>query len=72
MQRINDQIKVGLAQLAPVWLDKKGTLEKVIETIHRASQQGVELLVFGEGFVPGYPLWTGLTDATLFDSPMQK
>ena len=72
MQRINDRIKVGLAQLAPVWLDKKGTLEKVIETIHRASQQGVELLVFGEGFVPGYPLWTGLTDATLFDSPMQK
>jgi len=61
-----------LAQLAPVWLDKKTTLKKIIEAIHTAGQKGIDLLVFGEGFVPGYPLWTGLTDATVFDSPMQK
>jgi len=72
MQQIDGKLRVGLAQLAPVWLDKKATLEKILDTIHKAGQKGIELLVFGEGFIPGYPLWTGLTDATVFDSPMQK
>jgi nitrilase len=72
MQNNDGKLKVGLAQLAPVWLDKKRTLEKIVQTIHEAGQNGIELLVFGEGLVPGYPLWTGLTNATVFDSPMQK
>ncbi len=72
MQNNEGKLKVGLAQLAPVWLDKKGTLEKIVQVIHEAGQKGIELLVFGEGLLPGYPLWTGLTDATIFDSPMQK
>ncbi len=72
MEKNNGKLIVGLAQLAPVWLDKEATLEKIIEAIHEAGQKGIDLLVFGEGFVPGYPLWTGLTDATVFDSPMQK
>ena len=72
MEKNFGKLIVGLAQLAPVWLDKEATLEKIIEAIHEAGQKGIDLLVFGEGFVPGYPLWTGLTDATVFDSPMQK
>ncbi len=72
MEKNDEKLFVGLAQLAPVWLDKEATLEKIIEAIHKAGQKGIDLLVFGEGFVPGYPLWTGLTDATVFDSPMQK
>lgn len=72
MEKNDGKLIVGLAQLAPVWLDKEATLEKIIEAIHEAGQKGIDLLVFGEGFVPGYPLWTGLTDATVFDSPMQK
>lgn len=72
MEKNDGKLIVGLAQLAPVWLDKEATLEKIIEAIHKAGQKGIDLLVFGEGFVPGYPLWTGLTDATVFDSPMQK
>ena len=72
MEKNDGKLIVGLAQLAPVWLDKKTTLKKIIEAIHTAGRKGIDLLVFGEGFVPGYPLWTGLTDATVFDSPMQK
>ena len=72
MENKDGKLVVGLAQLAPVWLDKESTLGKIVETIHKAGQKGVDLLVFGEGFLPGYPLWIGLTDATEFDSPMQK
>jgi len=53
MQQIDGKLRVGLAQLAPVWLDKKSTLEKILDTIHKAGQKGIELLVFGEGFIPG-------------------
>jgi len=72
MEKNDGKLIVGLAQLAPVWLDKKATLMKILDTIHKAGQKGIDLLVFGEGFLPGYPLWTGLTDAAVFDSPMQK
>lgn len=69
---MNEKLKVGLAQLAPVWLDKQSTLAKIIAAIHKAGEKDIDLLVFGEGLLPGYPFWTGLTDATEFDSPMQK
>ncbi len=72
MNKKDGKIKVGLAQLAPVWLDRKSTEEKIIQAIHEAGEQHTDLLVFGEGLLPGYPFWTGLTEATVFDSPMQK
>ena len=72
MSKKEGKIKVGLAQLAPVWLDRKSTEEKIIQAIHEAGEQHTDLLVFGEGLLPGYPFWTGLTEATVFDSPMQK
>lgn len=65
-------IKVGLAQIAPVWLDKKATLQRVEETILQAGEAGCDLVVFGEGYVPGYPFWIGLTDGAAFDSKVQK
>ncbi len=65
-------IRVGLAQISPVWLDKKATIEKISATVEEAGKKGINLLVFGEGLLPGYPFWIGLTNATQFDSPMQK
>ena len=72
MEKKDGKLVVGLAQLAPVWLDKKSTLKKIVGAVHDAGKNGIDLLVFGEGFVPGYPFWIGLTPATEFDSPMQK
>lgn len=65
-------IKVGLAQLAPVWLDKQGSLNKVLNALDEASQNECDLLVFGETFLPGYPFWIGLTDGAQFDAKIQK
>lgn len=65
-------LKVAIAQVAPIWLDKEATLEKIHSQIHQAADQKVELLVFGEGLLPGYPFWIGLTDGARFDEPIQK
>lgn len=70
---MNDsQIKVGLAQIAPVWLNKTKTIEKVKDYIVRAASENCELVVFGEGIIPGYPFWLGLTNGTEWNSKMQK
>jgi len=69
---MNNLLKVGLAQIAPVWLNKEKTLEKVYQTIENAAEMGVELLVFGEGLIPGYPYWLGLTEASKWNDSMQK
>jgi len=65
-------LRVGLAQMAPVWLDREATLEKVIETVDQAARAGCELVVFGEAFVPGYPFWLEHTGGARFDDPLQK
>ena len=68
----NNKLRVGMAQIAPVWLNKQGTIQKVLAEIEKAGQNHCDLLVFGEGLLPGYPFWIGLTDATQFDSKLQK
>ncbi|KAF7880319.1 uncharacterized protein EAF02_007165 [Botrytis sinoallii] len=40
---------------APVFMDKKGSIEKVLQLIKEGKEQEIELLVFPETFVPGYP-----------------
>lgn len=68
----NSTIQVGLAQIAPVWLNKAATTAKVIENITRAAREKCDLVVFGEAVLPGYPFWIGLTNGAEWDSPVQK
>jgi len=49
-----DELKVGLAQMAPVWLDREATLKKVIGFINEAGEKSVDLIAFGEEIVPGF------------------
>ena len=65
-------LTVGLAQIAPVWLDRERTLAKVNTYVEDAAKQGCHLVVFGEALVPGYPFWMELTDGARFNSPTQK
>jgi len=65
-------LTVGLAQIAPVWLDRRATLDKVVGWIGEAAAQGCQLVVFGEALVPGYPFWVERTDGARFESPLQK
>jgi len=67
-----DTLKIGIAQIAPVWLNRKLTLEKIIRYTEQAGDDGCRLVVFGEAVLPGYPFWIGLTDGAQFDSKIQK
>ena len=69
---MNDQLQVGFAQLAPIWLDRAATTEKMLTYVHQAGAQGCQLLVFGEALLPGYPFWVELTDGARFNSQLQK
>lgn len=67
-----NHLKVALAQISPVWLNKEKTLLKIEKTISDAIKQKCELVVFGEALLPGYPFWTSLTNATEWNSKVQK
>ncbi len=66
------QLKIGLAQMAPVWLNKAKTIEKIENYIREAVSQRCELVVFGEALLPGYPFWLSITKGSAFNSEMQK
>ncbi len=65
-------LKVALAQISPIWLDKKATLKKIEATVMEASKENAELIVFGEALLPGYPFWLALTDGAKWDLKINK
>lgn len=65
-------LKLALPQLYPAWLDREGGLEIVINAIKEAAHKKSDLIVFSEGFVPGYPFWLDQSGGANFDNPVQK
>ncbi|PHN92939.1 carbon-nitrogen hydrolase [Maribacter sp. 6B07] len=61
-----------MAQIAPVWLNKSATVDRIKEYIIKAAKDNCELIVFGEALLPGYPFWVSMTDGAKFDSKVQK
>lgn len=47
--------KAAAVHAAPVFMDKKASTQKAIDFIKKAEQESIELLVFPETFIPGYP-----------------
>lgn len=66
------RINVGLAQIAPVWLNRDATTDKVVGWIEKSAAEGCSLVAFGEALIPGYPFWVERTDGARFDSELQK
>ena len=69
---MKDSIKVAIAQIVPIWLSRKKTLEKVMSFVINAANQDAKLIVFGEALVPGYPFWLEQINGALFNSSVQK
>ncbi|MBS1794929.1 MAG: carbon-nitrogen hydrolase family protein [Acidobacteria bacterium] len=68
-----ETLKIGLAQFAPVWMDRAKTLEKALGYAGEAADAGCELVVLGgEAAIGGYPYWLELTGGAQFNSPLQK
>ncbi|HWC95645.1 MAG TPA: carbon-nitrogen hydrolase family protein [Candidatus Sulfopaludibacter sp.] len=72
MKTHQSSLTIGLAQIAPVWLNRAATLRKVVAFIEEAAAHHCELVAFGEALVPGYPFWVELTDGARFNSALQK
>ncbi len=67
-----NHLKVGVAQISPVWLNKELTRNKILNYIEKAGSENCDLVVFPEALLPGYPFWVGLTGGAKFNSPVQK
>ena len=66
------ELKIAMAQLAPVWLNKNQTIEKAEQAIREAAKENSDLIVFGEGFLPGYPFWLSLSDGAKWELQINK
>ena len=51
------KFKAAAVQAAPVFLNKKATIDKACSLIAEASRNGAELIVFPEAYIPTYPYW---------------
>ncbi len=50
-------VKVAIAQISPVFMNKEKTIEKAIKYILEAGEENVDLIVFPESFIPAFPYW---------------
>jgi len=69
---MNQTLKIAMAQITPVLLNKKATLQKVEQSLLDAAKNNCELIVFGEALIPGYPFWLPLTDGAQWNSATNK
>ncbi|MFC3417253.1 carbon-nitrogen hydrolase family protein [Algoriphagus hitonicola] len=67
-----NQLTIALVQIPSVWANKSATLQLAKDRINEAAEKGAELVIFGEGFLPGYPWWLSVTHASAWDDKVQK
>ncbi len=65
-------MKIALAQIAPVFLNRAATSAKIASAIDEAGRGGASFVVFGETLLPGYPSWIARTDGARFNAADQK
>ena len=55
MENLKDTCRIAVVQGSPVMFDKDKCVEKVLRYIDECADNGAELIVFPELFIPGYP-----------------
>jgi nitrilase len=55
MDSRSEQVRVAVVQEAPVLFDRPATVEKACRLVEEAAQEGAQLILFPEAFVPAYP-----------------
>jgi predicted amidohydrolase len=67
------QVRVAIAQSAPVYLDKEASLAKALDLTEQAAKRGAQLIAFGETWLPGYPAWLDVCPSSaLWDNASTK
>ena len=54
---LNLKLKIAAAHSAPIYMNKSGSLLKVIDLIKQAASESIDLLAFPEVYVPGFPYY---------------
>lgn len=44
-------------QAAPVFLNREATIARLADWVAKAKGAGADLVVFGESYIPAFPLW---------------
>lgn len=65
-------LRLAVAQLAPAFLDRAASTERVIEAIQEAAHQKASLICFPESYLPGYPFWLSEGGGARFDNEQNK
>ncbi|MBL8746571.1 MAG: carbon-nitrogen hydrolase family protein [Phycisphaerae bacterium] len=65
-------MKIAIAQIAPVFLDRGRTIAKAAASVRDAAAKHAALACFGETLIPAYPFWLSRTDGARFDAADQK
>lgn len=55
MKTLKETCRAAVVQAAPVMFDRAACAKKAMALTHQAAEQGAELVVFPELFIPGYP-----------------
>ena len=54
ISKTTDQLTVGLVQMAPIWLNRAATAEKMLSFLPEAAEKGCQLVAFSEALLPGF------------------
>jgi nitrilase len=54
------RFRAAAVQAAPVFLDREATISRLADWVAKARDVGADLVVFGESFIPAFPLWNML------------
>ena len=68
-----DKIKVGIIQHSSVHQNLSASVEKLTELLAQAARQDIQMVVVGEGWLSGYPVWFDyIPEAALWNYPPTK
>ncbi len=61
------KLKAAAVQASPVFMDRDATVEKACRLIEEAGDEGAQLVVFPEVFIPAFPYWAPMSPSAPHD-----
>ncbi|HCI70964.1 MAG TPA: hypothetical protein DHV30_10350, partial [Balneola sp.] len=70
---MDNPYKIAVVQHPPVYLNLRESVELALKYITEAASKNVQMIVFPETWLPGYPVWLDYApEAGIWDHPPTK